>query len=259
MLNGIASAPGRIQPLPRARVHPLPGTRFPGPAGGAFPLAGGRKATIAATGRGAWGGEGGERRSAPVCSVECPVARGRIGAELRQAGLSATAMADAALVTSELLRTRSCTPGRCRTPASGFPGSSPRPMWRSSSATGAARPGPGQHVRRCPRSAVAAWASWSICALAGGCARTSGAPRYGRSCPPRGTAEPDRVAAIPAGGPRPLARRRAGRPARRVLPGDGSCGPRGMQGGPQQDGGLTWRMGRNPPLGSPRPGGVTAQ
>jgi hypothetical protein len=47
------------------------GTRFPGPASGAFPLAGGRKATIAATGRGAWGGEGGERRSAPVCSVEC--------------------------------------------------------------------------------------------------------------------------------------------------------------------------------------------
>jgi anti-sigma regulatory factor (Ser/Thr protein kinase) len=47
-------------------------------------------------------------RAASVVLLPCvpssvAVARGRIGAELRQAGLSATAMADAALVTSELL------------------------------------------------------------------------------------------------------------------------------------------------------------
>jgi anti-sigma regulatory factor (Ser/Thr protein kinase) len=79
------------------------GARFPGPAGGAFPLAGGRKATIAATGRARE-----EVRAASVVLLPCvpssvAVARGRIGADLRQAGLSTTAMADAALVTSELL------------------------------------------------------------------------------------------------------------------------------------------------------------
>jgi anti-sigma regulatory factor (Ser/Thr protein kinase) len=47
-------------------------------------------------------------RAASVVLLPCvpssvAVARGRIGAELRQAGLCATAMADAALVTSELL------------------------------------------------------------------------------------------------------------------------------------------------------------
>ena len=47
-------------------------------------------------------------RAASVVLLPCvpssvAVARGRIGAELRQAGLPATAMADAALVTSELL------------------------------------------------------------------------------------------------------------------------------------------------------------
>jgi anti-sigma regulatory factor (Ser/Thr protein kinase) len=47
-------------------------------------------------------------RAASVVLLPCvpssvAVARGRIGAELRQAGLSATAVADAALVTSELL------------------------------------------------------------------------------------------------------------------------------------------------------------
>jgi anti-sigma regulatory factor (Ser/Thr protein kinase) len=79
------------------------GTRFPGPASGAFPLAGGRKATIAATGRARE-----EVRAASVVLLPCvpssvAVARGRIGAELHRAGLSTTAMADAALVTSELL------------------------------------------------------------------------------------------------------------------------------------------------------------
>jgi hypothetical protein len=46
------------------------GTRFPGPAGGAFPLAGGRRLSRP-RGGGARGGEGGERRSAPVCPVQC--------------------------------------------------------------------------------------------------------------------------------------------------------------------------------------------
>jgi anti-sigma regulatory factor (Ser/Thr protein kinase) len=50
----------------------------------------------------------GEVRAASVVLLPCvpssvAVARGRIGAELRRAGLSTTAMADAALVTSELL------------------------------------------------------------------------------------------------------------------------------------------------------------
>ena len=104
MLNGIASAPGRIQPLPHGPGFTRSrGTRFPGPPGGAFPLAGGRKATIAATGRARE-----EVRAASVVLLPCvpssvAVARGRIGAELRQAGLPATVMADAALVTSELL------------------------------------------------------------------------------------------------------------------------------------------------------------
>ena len=78
------------------------GTRFPGPAGGAFPLAGGRRLSRPR------GGAHEEVRAASVVLLPCvpssvAVARGRIGAELGQAGLSAAAVADAALVTSELL------------------------------------------------------------------------------------------------------------------------------------------------------------
>lgn len=83
-------------------MRALLGTRFPGPAGGAFPLAGGTRLSRPRA------GARGEVRAASVVLLPCvpssvAVARGRIGGELRQAGLSATAMADAALVTSELL------------------------------------------------------------------------------------------------------------------------------------------------------------
>lgn len=78
------------------------GTRFPGPTGGAFPLAGGRRLSRPR------GGAHEEVRAASVVLLPCvpssvAVARGRIGAELGQAGLSAAAVADAVLVTSELL------------------------------------------------------------------------------------------------------------------------------------------------------------
>lgn len=77
-------------------------TRFPGPAGWAFPLAGGRRLSRPR------GGARREVRAASVVLLPCvpssvAAARGQIAAELREAGLPATAVADAALVTSELL------------------------------------------------------------------------------------------------------------------------------------------------------------
>lgn len=82
-----------------ARSH---STRFPGPAGGAS------RSQEEGDYRGHGAGAHEEVRAASVVLLPCvpssvAVARGRIGAELRQAGLSATAVADAALVTSELL------------------------------------------------------------------------------------------------------------------------------------------------------------
>ena len=104
MLNGIASAPGRIQPLPQGPDSSAPrAAGFPGPlAGHSRSQEEGRRLSRPR------GGARGEVRAASVVLLPCvpssvSVARGRIGAELRQAGLSATAMADAALVTSELL------------------------------------------------------------------------------------------------------------------------------------------------------------
>ena len=104
MLNGITSTPGRIQPLPRARVHPL--QRHPVSRVRWRGIPARRRKEGDYRGHGA--GARGEVRAASVVLLPCvpssvAVARGRIGAELRQAGLSATAMADAALVTSELL------------------------------------------------------------------------------------------------------------------------------------------------------------
>ena len=104
MLNGIASAPGRIQPLPPGPDSPAPrAPGFPDPlAGHSRSQEEGRRLSRPR------GGAREEVRAASVVLLPCvpssvPVARGRIGAELRQAGLSTTAMADAALVTSELL------------------------------------------------------------------------------------------------------------------------------------------------------------
>jgi anti-sigma regulatory factor (Ser/Thr protein kinase) len=104
MLNGIASAPGRIQPLPPGPDPPAPGAPgFPDPlAGHSRSQEEGRRLSRPR------GGAHEEVRAASVVLLPCvpssvAVARGRIGAELRQAGLSATAKADAALVTSELL------------------------------------------------------------------------------------------------------------------------------------------------------------
>ena len=100
--DGYRECPGQIQPLPqdpdsRAPGHPVSLACSRGIS------ARRRKATIAAT-----GGAHEEVRAASVVLLPCvpssvAVARGRIGGELRQAGLSAAAMADAALVTSELL------------------------------------------------------------------------------------------------------------------------------------------------------------
>ena len=104
MLNGIASAPGPIQPLPPSPDSPAPGAPgFPDPlAGHSRSQEEGRRLSRPR------GGARGEVRAASVVLLPCvpssvAVARGRIGAELRRAGLSTTAMADAALVTSELL------------------------------------------------------------------------------------------------------------------------------------------------------------
>jgi anti-sigma regulatory factor (Ser/Thr protein kinase) len=104
MLNGIASAPGLIQPLPPSPDSPAPGAPgFPDPlAGHSRSQEEGRRLSRPR------GGARGEVRAASVVLLPCvpssvAVARGRIGAELRRAGLSTTAMADAALVTSELL------------------------------------------------------------------------------------------------------------------------------------------------------------
>ena len=104
MLNGIASAPGRIHPLRQGPDSPAPrAPGFPGPLGGhSRSQEEGRRLSRPR------GGARGEVRAASVVLLPCApssvaVARGRIGAELRQAGLSTTAMADAALVTSELL------------------------------------------------------------------------------------------------------------------------------------------------------------
>ena len=103
MLNGIASAPGRIQPGPGGPDLPAPGA--PG-----FPdlLAGHSRSKEEGDYRGHGAGARGEVRAASVVLLPCvpssvAVARGRIGAELRGAGLPATTVADAALVTSELL------------------------------------------------------------------------------------------------------------------------------------------------------------
>jgi anti-sigma regulatory factor (Ser/Thr protein kinase) len=103
MLNGIASAPGRIQPLPQGPDSPAPAAPgFPDP------LAGHSRSQEEGDYRGHGAGAHEEVRAASVVLLPCvpssvAVARGRIGAELRQAGLPATAVADAALVTSELL------------------------------------------------------------------------------------------------------------------------------------------------------------
>jgi anti-sigma regulatory factor (Ser/Thr protein kinase) len=104
MLNGITSAPGRIQLLPQGPHSPTPGAPgFPDPlAGHSRSQEEGRRLSRPQ------GGAREEVRAASVVLLPCvpssvAVARGRIGAELRQAGLSATARADAALVTSELL------------------------------------------------------------------------------------------------------------------------------------------------------------
>lgn len=104
MLNGIASAPGRIQPLPPGPDPPAAGAPgFPDPlAGHSRSQEEGRRLSRPR------GGAHKEVRAASVVLLPCvpssvAVARGRIGAELHQAGLPATVMADAALVTSELL------------------------------------------------------------------------------------------------------------------------------------------------------------
>ena len=104
MLNGIASAPGRIQPLPPGPDPPAAGAPgFPDPLPGhSRSQEEGRRLSRPR------GGAHKEVRAASVVLLPCvpssvAVARGRIGAELHQAGLSATVMADAALVTSELL------------------------------------------------------------------------------------------------------------------------------------------------------------
>jgi anti-sigma regulatory factor (Ser/Thr protein kinase) len=103
MLNGIASAPGRIQPLPQGPDSPAPeAPGFPDP------LAGHSRSQEEGDYRGHGAGAHEEVRAASVVLLPCipssvAVARGRIGAELCQAGLAATAVADAALVTSELL------------------------------------------------------------------------------------------------------------------------------------------------------------
>jgi anti-sigma regulatory factor (Ser/Thr protein kinase) len=94
MLNGIASAPGRIHPLPS---RPVSRTRWRG-----IPLAGGRRLSRPRA------GARGEVRAASVVLLPCvpssvAVARGRIAAELRQAGLVPATVADAALIASELL------------------------------------------------------------------------------------------------------------------------------------------------------------
>jgi len=88
--------------VPRDVIIRCPRPRFPGAAGGAFPLAGGRRLSRPRA------GARGEVRAASVVLLPCvpssvAVARGRIAAALREAGLFPTAVADAALVTSELL------------------------------------------------------------------------------------------------------------------------------------------------------------
>jgi anti-sigma regulatory factor (Ser/Thr protein kinase) len=88
--------------VPRDVFIRCPRPRFPGAAGGAFPLAGGTRLSRPRA------GARGEVRAASVVLLPCvpssvAVARGRIGAELREAGLFPAAVADAALVTSELL------------------------------------------------------------------------------------------------------------------------------------------------------------
>jgi anti-sigma regulatory factor (Ser/Thr protein kinase) len=104
MLNGIASAPGRIQPLPQdpdSRAPRAPG--FPGPlAGHSRSQEEGRRLSQP-QGRAREGVRAASVVLLPCVPSSVAVARARIGAELRQAGLCATALADAALVTSELL------------------------------------------------------------------------------------------------------------------------------------------------------------
>ncbi len=88
--------------MPRAGFTCGRGARFPGPAGGAS------RSQEEDDYRGHGAGARGEVRAASVVLLPCvpssvAVARGRIAAELREAGLYATAVADAALVISELL------------------------------------------------------------------------------------------------------------------------------------------------------------
>jgi anti-sigma regulatory factor (Ser/Thr protein kinase) len=88
--------------VPRDVFIRCPRPRFPGAAGGAFPLAGGTRLSRPRA------GARGEVRAASVVLLPCvpssvAVARSRIAAELREAGLFPAAVADAALVTSELL------------------------------------------------------------------------------------------------------------------------------------------------------------
>jgi anti-sigma regulatory factor (Ser/Thr protein kinase) len=88
--------------VPRDGFIRCPRPRFPGAAGGAFPLE--EEGDYRGHGR----GRAGEVRAASVVLLPCvpssvATARGRITAELRGAGLFPTAVADAALVVSELL------------------------------------------------------------------------------------------------------------------------------------------------------------
>ena len=104
MLNGMASTTGRIQPLPQAQDHPRQGHPVSRARWRGIPARRRKEGDY----RGHGAGARGEVRASSVVLLPCvpssvAVARGRIGAELREAGLSATAMADAALVTSELL------------------------------------------------------------------------------------------------------------------------------------------------------------
>jgi anti-sigma regulatory factor (Ser/Thr protein kinase) len=94
MLNGITSALGRIHPLPPSPVSQGRGRGIPLEEEGDY--------------RGHGRGRAGEVRAASVVLLPCApssvaIARGRIAAELRGAGLFPAAVADAALVTSELL------------------------------------------------------------------------------------------------------------------------------------------------------------
>ena len=187
MLNGITSAPGRIHPLPPS------------------PVSRGRWRGIPLEDEGDYRGHGrgraGEVRAASVVLLPCvpssvATARGRIAAELRGAGLFPTAVADAALVVSELLSNAilharplpdACirvswilTPGSVEIIVSDGGGATrPRASHPSLSSIGGRGPG--------HRGAPVHYA------------QTSRAPPCGRSCLPRGAAVPHRTVAVLAG------------------------------------------------------------